>query len=128
MSLPTPQLITNVRRAGQTMANRETPLIYNEWYVAAFEHEIDRHLLARRLLDRRSVMYRTLEGEPVALEDRCAHRSFPLSKSRLEGNDIICGYHGFRYDEAGYLKEVPSQKTAREGLVFGAIRWCARVC
>ena len=116
MSLPTPQLITNARRASQPLANRETPLIYNEWYVAAFDHEVGRHLLARRLLDRRIVMYRTLEGEPVALEDRCAHRSFPLSKSWLEGNDIICGYHGFRYDEAGDLKEVPSQKNCPRGI------------
>ncbi|NBF06568.1 Rieske 2Fe-2S domain-containing protein [Pseudomonas sp. Fl5BN2] len=116
MSLPTPQLITHARKANEPMANRDTPFIYNEWYVAAFTHEVGRHLLARRLLDRRVVLFRTLAGDAVALEDRCAHRSFPLSRSQLDGDSIVCGYHGFRYDAAGDLVEVPSQKTCPRGI------------
>lgn len=116
MSLPTSNLITNTRKASEPMANRDTPFIYNEWYVAAFDQEVGRHLLARRLLDRRVVMYRTQNGEPVALEDRCAHRSFPLSRSHLDGDSIVCGYHGFRYDQAGDLTQVPSQKNCPRGI------------
>ncbi|HHJ1300121.1 aromatic ring-hydroxylating dioxygenase subunit alpha [Pseudomonas sp. P1B16] len=116
MSLPTSNLIAHARKASEPMANRETPFIYNEWYVAAFDDEVGRHLLARRLLDRRVVMYRTEAGEPIALEDRCAHRSFPLSRSHLQGDTIVCGYHGFRYDAAGDLTEVPSQKNCPRGI------------
>jgi vanillate O-demethylase monooxygenase subunit len=62
------------------------------------------------------VLYRTEAGAPVALDDRCIHRSFPLSRSLLEGDTIVCGYHGMRYDCAGRCVEVPSQKHAPAGI------------
>src|SRR5688500_11580714 len=59
----------------------ESPMfVRNAWYVAAFDYEVGRQLLARTILDQRLVFYRTRSGQPVALEDRCAHRFLPLSK------------------------------------------------
>jgi phenylpropionate dioxygenase-like ring-hydroxylating dioxygenase large terminal subunit len=37
------------------------------WQVAAYSHEVDRTLLARRLLDKPVVLYRTAAGHAVAL-------------------------------------------------------------
>lgn len=116
MTIPTVNIIEACRKATDKMADKDTPLIYNEWYVAGFKEEIGRNLLARTFLNKRVVMYRTLEGQPVALEDRCAHRSFPLSKSHLEGNEIICGYHGFKYNNVGNLVDIPSQKKCPHGI------------
>ncbi len=105
--------LTRVQRAaqvaGRTMANRHTPFIYNEWYVVALSREIDRELMARTVLDRQLVLFRKEDGMPVALDNRCGHRSFPLSRSSLEGDTVVCGYHGLRYDENGQCVEVPSQ-------------------
>ncbi len=105
--------LTKVQRAaqaaGKTLANRQTPFILNEWYVAALGHEIGRELKARTILGRQLVLYRQENGEPVALDNRCGHRSFPLSRSSLEGDTIVCGYHGLRYDASGSCVEVPSQ-------------------
>lgn len=116
MTIPTLNLREACGKASDKMANKHTPLIMNEWYVAAFKEDIGRHLLARKILNKRIVMYRTLDGQPIALEDRCAHRSFPLSQSHLEGDEIICGYHGFKYNYAGDLVEVPSQKQCPSGI------------
>ena len=93
-------------------ADHTTPLIRNAWYVAARSSEIGRELLGRTLLERRVVMYRTREGEPVALDDRCPHRSFPLSKSRLDGDRIVCGYHGMTYEPDGRCVHIPSVPNA----------------
>src|SRR5258708_24884636 len=71
------------------------------WYVAATSDEVGSGLFGRKLLDRPVVLYRLESGEVVALEDRCAHRRYPLSKGRLEGDLLVCGYHGLRYDTAG---------------------------
>jgi vanillate O-demethylase monooxygenase subunit len=90
------------------MADFNTPFVFDCWYVAAFASELEQKLLARTILGKRLVLYRTTSGEPVALDDRCAHRSFPLSKSRLEADTIVCGYHGFRYDSSGNCIQVPS--------------------
>lgn len=100
----------------QRMADRDTPFILNEWYVAALGSQLRRELLKRTLLDQRIVMYRTSAGAPVALEDRCAHRSFPLSAGALDGDTIVCGYHGLRYNAVGDCIEVPSQPTCPRGI------------
>ena len=81
----------------------------NQWYVAAYGREVGRELFARTVLGEPIVFYRTESGEVVALADRCVHRRFPLSESRLEGDRIICGYHGFTYDRAGSCVSVPGQ-------------------
>jgi phenylpropionate dioxygenase-like ring-hydroxylating dioxygenase large terminal subunit len=81
----------------------------NSWYVAANSAEVTRQLLARRMLDIPVVLFRTRGGQVTALEDRCAHRAFPLSKGRLDGDRVICGYHGLEYNPAGLCVRVPSQ-------------------
>lgn len=100
----------------QHMADRNTPFITQEWYVVAFAAEITRSLLKRTVLGRRLVLFRTSAGLPVGLEDRCPHRSYPLSAGKLDGNTIVCGYHGLRFDPAGDCVEVPSQPTCPKGV------------
>ncbi|MFG1677539.1 Rieske 2Fe-2S domain-containing protein [Micromonospora sp. NPDC049282] len=82
----------------------------NQWYVAAYGSEVGRDLLARTVLGESLVLYRTGAGEAVALADRCVHRRYPLSESRLDGDTIVCGYHGFTYDPTGACVFVPGQQ------------------
>ena len=116
MTLPSSSLIRAARVAGRTMADRTTPFIFNEWYVAGFAHEFDRTLRKRKILGRNLVLFRTTGGQPIALDDRCAHRSYPLSASKLDGDTIVCGYHGLRYNAAGDCIEVPSQAKCPKGI------------
>jgi phenylpropionate dioxygenase-like ring-hydroxylating dioxygenase large terminal subunit len=94
------------------------PIIRNQWYVAAYGREVGRDLLARTICGEPLALYRTEEdGEVVALADRCVHRRFPLSQSRLDGDRVVCGYHGFTYEKSGTCVYVPAQtripRTAR---------------
>jgi phenylpropionate dioxygenase-like ring-hydroxylating dioxygenase large terminal subunit len=116
MALPAPGLVRAASAAMHQMAHRNTPFVMNEWYVVAFAAELQRSLLKRTVLGRRLVLFRTRAGKPVALDDRCAHRSYPLSSGALDGDTVICGYHGFRYDAAGDCIEVPSQKSCPRGI------------
>lgn len=100
MTKPSPELLRACAIAGAHMANRTTPLILNEWYVAAFAAELGHTLTRRRLLDRNVALYHARDGRPAALDERCAHRSFPLFPARLDGETIARGYHSFRYDPA----------------------------
>lgn len=99
------------RKLNDTLADIYTPLLYQHWYVAAKKTEITRQLSSRYILERNILFYRKQDGAPVALQNRCAHRSFPLSESILQGDDIICGYHGIRYNSKGIIVDVPCQKT-----------------
>lgn len=91
--------------------------VRDQWYVAAYGHEVGHELFARTILGEPIVFYRTEAGEVVGLADRCVHRRYPLSQSRLDGDKIVCGYHGFTYDQGGTCVFVPGQaripRTAR---------------
>jgi phenylpropionate dioxygenase-like ring-hydroxylating dioxygenase large terminal subunit len=79
------------------------------WYAAGFPDEFGRTLTPRTLLGEPIVLFRTQQDEPVALEDRCAHRRLPLSAGRLKGDTVECGYHGLVYDCSGTCIRVPGQ-------------------
>lgn len=86
------------------------PFARNQWYVAAYTHEVGRELLARTVCGEPLVLYRTESGEAVTLSDRCIHRRYPLSESNLVGDTVVCGYHGFTYDSVGTCIAVPGQE------------------
>ena len=91
------------------------PLLYEYWYVAGLAEEFSRTLMAKTILNRSIVFFRKESGELVALQNRCAHRSYPLSESHLEGDTIRCGYHGIRYDASGKILNVPCQAKVPPG-------------
>ena len=84
----------------------------NAWYVAAWDHEVKRlHLMRRLLLGDGVVFYRKTDGSVVALEDRCCHRHAQLSKGRVRGDRVECAYHGLQFDPSGACVHIPSQES-----------------
>jgi vanillate O-demethylase monooxygenase subunit len=81
----------------------------NGWYVAAFAQDVGRELVSRTILNQPVVLYRKEDGEAVAVGGRCPHRHFPLGKSCLKGDIIVCGYHGIAFGPDGACTDVPSQ-------------------
>lgn len=84
---------------------------YNCWWVAGFAAEITNEFLARRILERPVLLYRTTSGEVVALDDRCPHRSMALSGGKREGDNVVCAYHGFQFAPNGKCVKIPSQSS-----------------
>ena len=86
--------------------------VRNAWYAAAYSDELGRDKpLGSVMLHEPVVLYRRSDGVPAALEDRCVHRSLPLSMGRVRGDAIECGYHGLQYDCAGTCIRIPGQST-----------------
>ena len=52
-------------------------------------------------------LYRDMKGRLHAVENRCAHRHLPLTVGVIEGDRIVCQYHGWKYNGIGELVEVP---------------------
>ncbi|EZQ12589.1 Rieske (2Fe-2S) protein [Halopseudomonas bauzanensis] len=76
--------------------------LMNAWYVAALASEVGpEELFGRTLLDVAVLLYRKKEGTAVAMRDRCPHRFVPLSMGRREGDDVVCAYHGLKFDCTG---------------------------
>lgn len=86
--------------------------VRNRWYIAAFSSELGRQPIERTLLGVPVVMYRTEAGLPVAMYGLCPHRYYPLALGTLDGDAIVCGYHGFTFAaEDGKCVRIPSQDT-----------------
>ncbi len=81
----------------------------NAWYAAAMAEEVTREPMRRIILNDPVVLFRTRDGEAVALEDRCCHRLAPLSAGRLLDDTIECPYHGLCFDKKGACTHIPGQ-------------------
>jgi phenylpropionate dioxygenase-like ring-hydroxylating dioxygenase large terminal subunit len=81
----------------------------DRWYVAGFAWELADKPLARTLLNQNVVMFRTGSGEIAALENRCCHKSLPLSCGTVEKSGVRCGYHGLLFAPSGACLEIPGQ-------------------
>ena len=88
----------------------------NCWYVAATVDEVTIAPFGRRLLGDDIVLWRGASGRLSALENRCAHRAFPLSHSTIDGEQLVCGYHGCTYDHDGTCTHIPSQQRVPTGM------------
>ncbi|MES2262767.1 MAG: aromatic ring-hydroxylating dioxygenase subunit alpha [Pseudomonadota bacterium] len=85
---------------------------HNLWWYAARADEVLREKpLGLWLLDQPVVLYRKLDGTVVALDNRCPHRWAPLSEGKVDGDNIVCPYHGFKFCPAGDCVEIPTQAT-----------------
>lgn len=92
--------------------SRTDNFLKNFWYVAALSDEVAPNTLFNRvILNQPVVIYRKEDGTPVALEDRCCHKHYPLRKGRIEGSTIRCGYHGRVYSADGVCIDIPGQKS-----------------
>lgn len=48
--------------------------------------------------NRQPIVLANVDGEICALEDQCSHEAYPLSDGDLEGSEVVCIYHGARFD------------------------------
>jgi phenylpropionate dioxygenase-like ring-hydroxylating dioxygenase large terminal subunit len=90
-------------------------VLRNQWYCAALSSEVIETPLARIFLGEPVVIYRKAGGGLVALEDRCCHRRAPLSKGKVEGENLRCGYHGLLYEPGGRVIWAPGQDKLPQG-------------
>jgi phenylpropionate dioxygenase-like ring-hydroxylating dioxygenase large terminal subunit len=77
------------------------------WYVVADARALGRKPIAAMLLGTPLVLFRTRSGRAGALLDRCPHRNVPLSAGHVEGEHLVCGYHGWQFDPKGQCRAVP---------------------
>ena len=65
-----------------------------------------------RMADQSIIVLRDLDGELRAFHNVCSHRGFKLCEGvgRADDGNLRCGYHGWRYDLDGAIREITSQR------------------
>ncbi|HEX6310017.1 MAG TPA: Rieske 2Fe-2S domain-containing protein [Acidimicrobiia bacterium] len=86
----------------------QSPGFHQCWYVVALADELDgASLLSKDFLGGRVVVYRTADGSPAVLGAYCAHVGADLGVGTLEGEEVVCAFHHFRYGPDGKCTGVP---------------------
>jgi phenylpropionate dioxygenase-like ring-hydroxylating dioxygenase large terminal subunit len=83
-------------------------MIRNLWYAVLESNELKEKPLGVRRLGERLVFFRSAEGKPVCLLDRCAHRGASLAGGKIIDQHIQCPFHGLEYDETGRCVLIPA--------------------
>jgi vanillate O-demethylase monooxygenase subunit len=85
--------------------------VRNAWYPLAYAKEVGTEPLCRTLFGRDLVAFRDADGVAAVLDDRCPHKSAPLSMGTVTDGVIACPYHGMEFDRSGACRRIPGQAT-----------------
>ncbi|MGD9943056.1 MAG: Rieske 2Fe-2S domain-containing protein [Burkholderiaceae bacterium] len=90
-------------------------LLRRFWHPIAVARDVPRgKARAVRLLGEDLTLYRGHGGKIHLVAGRCAHRLTLLHTGWIEGDDIRCMYHGWRFDPSGKCVERPAERSGRE--------------
>jgi len=67
---------------------------------------------ALRILGEDLTLYCGESGRPYLVAGRCAHRCSRLHTGWVEGEEVRCIYHGWKYDGTGQCVEMPAEKAS----------------
>jgi phenylpropionate dioxygenase-like ring-hydroxylating dioxygenase large terminal subunit len=76
-------------------------------HPVAFSRDLGREPRATTLLDEPLVLWRDGAGVAHAFSDLCIHRGTALSLGSVEGDEIVCPYHAWRYGPDGRCTRIP---------------------
>lgn len=100
-------MLTPKLTPGAPTGQSSSARVLDDWYVACFSTELRKTPIARVICGTPIVLFRTADGAPAALLDRCPHRNVPLSIGRVKDGRLECGYHGWQFDGDGQCVHVP---------------------
>ena len=101
---------------------------FHTWYPLFLSSRIKAgHVYASRLLNEPLVVFRDHNNQVSVLQDRCPHRSTPLSLGQVRDGRIECPYHGWQFDGRGQCRHIPALLPDRQIPPLACAR-CKPVC
>ena len=101
-------------QSGAVTAIQTSPGVYADleaqracWHPVAFSAGLAGTPIPTTLLGEPLVLWRGAGGEPRASQDLCVHRGTALSLGWVEGDELVCPYHGWRYRADGKCAAIP---------------------
>lgn len=83
-------------------------MLKNFWYALEFSKDVTTKPRAAVCLGQKLVLFRTGDGSVSALSDLCVHRGAQLSAGWMNGDCIVCPYHGWQYQQDGACVRIPA--------------------
>lgn len=97
----------------ETPAHRQlipgAAFLYDMWYYALPGCELKRgQTVGKIMLNEPVLIGRDAQGKVFALRDICPHQAVPFSAGSFDGKNIVCSFHGWKFDTEGVCTEIPS--------------------
>lgn len=87
----------------------EDAVLLNDWFPVGYASDFEKgQITPVRLLDRDLIAWRDDGGAVHVWEDLCIHRGARLSKGCIRDNQVVCPYHGWRYNSRGECTLIPA--------------------
>jgi len=77
------------------------------WLPVSYARNLQDKPLAVKLLGEYLVIWRDEAGQIAAAQDLCIHRGTALSLGSVCKGQIVCPYHGWRFDKSGLCRFIP---------------------
>lgn len=88
--------------------SRAAGLDPNYWYAVAIGRELAPGKVTEvRFWGESIALFRDAKGVAHAIANRCVHRQLKLSLGEVKGCTLVCPYHGWAYDGAGRVVDIP---------------------
>ncbi len=83
-------------------------MFINFWYPAMQSEELGAAPSHVRMLGMDFALFRDAAGRAHCLANTCVHRGGSLGHGKVKGDCIECPYHGWRFDQDGVCRRIPS--------------------
>ena len=77
------------------------------WHPVGYAGDVTTAPRAALLLGERLALWRDGSGSVRAFKDVCVHRGTALSLGTVQGGELVCAYHGWRYGADGRCTAIP---------------------
>ena len=91
------------------MLQTRQPVLQRFWNPVIPSDQVKDKPLGLKYFGQDIVLWRDSTGAISALEDRCQHRTARLSAGWIDGDALVCGYHGWNYGIDGKCVKIPQQ-------------------
>jgi phenylpropionate dioxygenase-like ring-hydroxylating dioxygenase large terminal subunit len=91
----------------KTPSRKNVVRVLDAWYVACTSEQLRHKPLPRMVAGVPLALFRGPGGRAAALLDRCPHRNVPLTLGSVDGGELKCRYHGWRFDCDGAVRKIP---------------------
>lgn len=90
-------------------STKSAPKFAKGWYLVSWSADLaPAQVMPLHYFARDFVLYRGADGKPVLLDAHCPHLGAHLGfGGRVEGNDIVCPFHAWRFGANGQCTAVP---------------------
>ncbi len=84
-------------------------MIKNQWYAVLQSKEVKKgKLIGVTRLNEKLVLWRDSGDIVHCIFDQCCHRGVSLSAGCLDEDEVVCPFHGFKYDGSGKVTLIPA--------------------